>query len=89
MSDVFLDESVPVSKVPCADEALQALNLAPSSMLPKLARHSLFPGTKIIRARKPQDGVDEEAVGLAMVVRTGFNISPQRYWPCSEYKIPC
>ncbi|PUU80551.1 hypothetical protein B9Z19DRAFT_1100233 [Tuber borchii] len=53
--------------------ALQALNLASSSILPELARHFLFSGTKIIRARKPQDGVDEEAVGLAMVVRTGFN----------------
>ena len=70
---MFLGESVPVSKVPCTDEALQALNLASSSILPELARHFLFSGTKIIRARKPQDGVDEEAVGLAMVVRTGFN----------------
>ncbi|PWW72710.1 hypothetical protein C7212DRAFT_285768 [Tuber magnatum] len=66
-------ESVPVSKVPCTDEALQALNLSSPSILPELARHFLFSGTKIIRARKPQDGVDEEAVGLAMVVRTGFN----------------
>ncbi|RPB05765.1 hypothetical protein L873DRAFT_1825040 [Choiromyces venosus 120613-1] len=49
------------------------LNLASSSILPELARHFLFSGTKIIRARRPQDGFDEEAVGLAMVVRTGFN----------------
>ncbi|KAL7274630.1 hypothetical protein RUND412_002462 [Rhizina undulata] len=66
-------ESVPVSKVPCTNESLRLLNLAASSMLPELSRHFLFCGTKIIRARRPQDGVDEEAVALAMVVRTGFN----------------
>jgi len=38
-----------------------------------VARSFLFCGTKIIRARKPQDGIEEEAVALAMVVRTGFN----------------
>jgi cation-transporting P-type ATPase 13A2 len=38
-----------------------------------LARHFLFAGTKIIRARRPQDDKDDEAVALAMAVRTGFN----------------
>lgn len=38
-----------------------------------MAKSFLFCGTKIIRARKPQDGIEEEAVALAMVVRTGFN----------------
>lgn len=66
-------ESVPVSKVPCTNESLEALNLASSSILPELARHFLFCGTKIVRARRPQDGAEEEAVGLALVVRTGFN----------------
>lgn len=49
------------------------LDLAASSVYPAVARHFLFSGTKIIRARKPQDGIEEEAVALAMVVRTGFN----------------
>lgn len=47
--------------------------MAFSSILPELARHFLFCGTKIVRARRPQDGAEEEAVGLALVVRTGFN----------------
>ena len=38
-----------------------------------VAKYFLFNGTKIIRARRPQDGQDDEAVALAMVVRTGFN----------------
>jgi cation-transporting P-type ATPase 13A2 len=33
----------------------------------------LFSGTKIIRARRPHDDSDGEAVALAIVVRTGFN----------------
>lgn len=70
---IFTGESVPVSKVPCTNESLEALDLASSSILPELARHFLFCGTKIVRARRPQDGAEEEAVGLALVVRTGFN----------------
>lgn len=42
-------------------------------MNPEIARHFLFSGTKIIRARRPQEGLDDEAVALAIVVRTGFN----------------
>lgn len=42
-------------------------------MNPEIARHFLFSGTKIIRARRPQEGPDDEAVALAIVVRTGFN----------------
>jgi cation-transporting ATPase 13A3/4/5 len=66
-------ESVPVSKTPAGDETLEYLDLAASSILPEVARHFLFCGTKIIRARRPQDDQDQEAVALAMVVRTGFN----------------
>lgn len=66
-------ESVPVSKAPATDKTLQSLDLTASTMLPEVARHFLFCGTKIVRARKPQEGQDEEAVALAMVVRTGFN----------------
>ncbi|KAL7625454.1 hypothetical protein AAE478_004674 [Parahypoxylon ruwenzoriense] len=66
-------ESVPVSKIPATDETLQIMNLAASTISPDAARHFLFCGTKIIRARRPQDNRDDEAVALAMVVRTGFN----------------
>lgn len=66
-------ESVPVSKVPATDETLYRLDLSASTVLPEIARHFLFCGTKIIRARRPQDDRDQEAVALAMVVRTGFN----------------
>ena len=41
-------------------------------MNPELAKHFLFSGTKIIRARRPQ-GQNDEAVALATVIRTGFN----------------
>ncbi|KAI1647281.1 uncharacterized protein F4817DRAFT_338035 [Daldinia loculata] len=66
-------ESVPVSKIPATDETLQIMNLSASTISHDAARHFLFCGTKIIRARKPQDNGDDEAVALAMVVRTGFN----------------
>ncbi|RDL35105.1 Cation-transporting ATPase [Venustampulla echinocandica] len=66
-------ESVPVSKVPATDQSLRRLNLATSSVTPEVARHFLFCGTKIVRARRPQDDKADEAVALAMVVRTGFN----------------
>lgn len=66
-------ESVPVSKMPATDEALQLLNLSASTMNHEVAKHFLFSGTKIIRARRPQEGHDDEAVALAIVIRTGFN----------------
>lgn len=66
-------ESVPVSKIPATNESLGLLNLKAASMAPEVARHFLFSGTKIIRARRPQEGPDDEAVALAKVVRTGFN----------------
>lgn len=66
-------ESVPVSKTPATDDSLHLLKLSTSSMSTEVAKHFLFSGTKIIRARRPQGGQDDEAVALAMVVRTGFN----------------
>lgn len=66
-------ESVPVSKIPATDESLDLLDLGATSIHPDIAKHFLFSGTKIIRARRPQDGEDEEAVALGLVVRTGFN----------------
>ncbi|KAH6658377.1 hypothetical protein BKA67DRAFT_656572 [Truncatella angustata] len=66
-------ESVPVSKVPATDEVLSVMNLGATSVSPETARHFLFCGTKIIRARRPQDHGEDEGVALAMVVRTGFN----------------
>jgi cation-transporting P-type ATPase 13A2 len=62
-----------VSKIPITDEALLYIDLGATSIHPSVARHFLFCGTKIIRARRPQDVEDDEAVALAMVVRTGFN----------------
>ncbi|KAI9751064.1 MAG: hypothetical protein M1815_001393 [Lichina confinis] len=66
-------ESVPVSKLPATDETLAALDLVVSSIHPNVARSFLFYGTKIIRARRPHDDTEDEAVALAMVLRTGFN----------------
>ena len=66
-------ESVPVSKIPTTDDSLNLLDLGATSIHPDVAKHFLFSGTKIIRARRPQDGEDDEAVALAIVVRTGFN----------------
>lgn len=66
-------ESVPVSKIPATDDTLELMNLGASSVSPETARHFLFCGTKIIRARRPQDNGEDQGVALAMVVRTGFN----------------
>lgn len=66
-------ESVPVSKVPATDDILDYLDLSTSSIHQKVAKHFLFCGTKIIRARRPQQVDDDEAVALAVVVRTGFS----------------
>lgn len=66
-------ESVPVSKTPTTDESLLLLDLGASQVHPDIAKHMLFAGTKIIRARRPQEGKDDEAAALALVVRTGFN----------------
>ncbi|KAJ5169122.1 cation-transporting ATPase [Penicillium canariense] len=65
-------ESVPVSKIPFTDEALKYLDLSAPSIHPNVAKHFLFSGTKIIRARRPHNVDDDEAVALAIVVRTGF-----------------
>ncbi|GAB1212037.1 hypothetical protein ATERTT37_001164, partial [Aspergillus terreus] len=65
-------ESVPVSKAPLTDDALGYLNLSAPSVHPNIAKHFLFSGTKVIRARRPQNVDDDEAIALAIVVRTGF-----------------
>ncbi|KAL4949601.1 hypothetical protein BDW69DRAFT_174055 [Aspergillus filifer] len=65
-------ESVPVSKMPLTDDALDYLNLSAPSVHPDVAKHFLFNGTKIIRARRPQGVEDDEAIALAIVMRTGF-----------------
>ncbi|KAG0200869.1 hypothetical protein BGX28_006180 [Mortierella sp. GBA30] len=79
-------ESVPVSKIPVTDAALQHMDLSLANIPTGIARHFLFSGTRIVRARPgpareltPTTAEDEElgmsppARGLAMVVRTGFN----------------
>ncbi|KAJ5610075.1 hypothetical protein N7510_006794 [Penicillium lagena] len=65
-------ESVPVSKTPLTDDALKCLDLSTPSVHPHVAKHFLFSGTKVIRARRPQHVDDDEAVALAVVARTGF-----------------
>ena len=64
---------MPVSKIPVTMESLHILDLTANSIVADVAKHFLFSGTKIIRARRPQGGQDDEAVALATVVRTGFN----------------
>ncbi|KAG0374958.1 hypothetical protein BGX24_009717 [Mortierella sp. AD032] len=79
-------ESVPVSKIPVTDAALQHMDLSLANIPTEIASHFLFSGTKIVRARpgvskQPGaiDAADEEfgtsppMRGLAMVVRVGFN----------------
>ncbi|KAF9381204.1 hypothetical protein CPC16_009960 [Podila verticillata] len=75
-------ESVPVSKIPVTDRALQQMDLSLSNIPAELARHFLFSGTKIVRARPgslksttttQDDEGDSQLKGLAMVVRVGFN----------------
>lgn len=68
----MIGESVPVSKSPLTDSALKYLNLSAPSIHPAIAKHFCFNGTKVIRARRPQNVDDDEAIALAIVVRTGF-----------------
>ncbi|KKZ63182.1 hypothetical protein EMCG_02478 [[Emmonsia] crescens] len=72
-SMLTVGESVPVAKTPATNEAFASLDISAPSVQPSVAKHSLFSGTRIIRARRPQDPKDDEAVALAMVIRTGFN----------------
>ncbi|KAL8772573.1 MAG: hypothetical protein Q9209_002234 [Squamulea sp. 1 TL-2023] len=74
LADATIGESVPVSKIPATNQSLHLLDLGSSSVHPEAARNFLFSGTRIIRARRPQDGTDEEAVALAIVARTGVNV---------------
>ncbi|DAA75462.1 TPA_exp: putative P-type ATPase [Trichophyton benhamiae CBS 112371] len=83
--DVFEISDPSLTQIPCdclllsgdciVNESMLTaqLNLAATSVDPGVARHFLFCGTKLIRARRPQDPADDEAAALAMVVRTGFN----------------
>ena len=66
-------ESVPVSKTPAVENTLRQLDLSASTISVHVVKHFLFCGTKIVRVRRSQDGQQEHAVALAMVVRTGFN----------------
>lgn len=69
-------ESVPVSKSPATNEALQNFVSMPSqgsNVSPELSRHFLFCGTKIVQVRRPQDNSGSNLdVAVAMVARTGF-----------------
>lgn len=52
---------------------MYSLDLAAPTVSPEIAKHFLFCGTKIVRARRPQEDRDGDAVALALVVRTGFS----------------
>lgn len=74
-------ESVPVSKLPATDEALQHLVTSPSrgsTISPEISRHFLYSGTKIVQVRRPQalstgpNAGSQLDVAVAMVARTAF-----------------
>lgn len=68
-------ESVPVSKIPIDDKAVQEMTSVGGDVPPDLGKHFMFCGTRIVRIRKLENvystSTGGEAVG--MVVRTGFN----------------
>lgn len=79
-------ESIPVSKYPATHESIAHFLDSGIAIAPEIARNFLFCGTKIVRLRKPQDTqvspvsdanedsqVEQEAVALALAIRTGFN----------------
>lgn len=66
-------ESVPVSKVPATNDTLRVLDVRANSISAEAAKHFLYSGTKVVRARRPQDTLNDEAAALAVVVRIGFN----------------
>lgn len=49
------------------------MDLAAPTISPEIAKHFLFCGTKIVRARRPQNEHSGDAAALALVVRTGFS----------------
>ena len=68
-------ESVPVSKVPITDSAMELLHRPGTEIPQELARHYLFGGTRIIRIRGANGLVPDnpESGAKAMVVRIGFD----------------
>lgn len=68
---ILTGESVPVSKIPADDEALQRLVQSGPGVISK---NFLYCGTRIIRVRKPavSHQGDEFEAALAMAARTGF-----------------
>ncbi|KAL1923846.1 uncharacterized protein VTP21DRAFT_8826 [Calcarisporiella thermophila] len=69
-------ESVPVGKTAASNQALEKLDLSTGNLPPDVARHFLFSGTRIVRARGVSEAIGNgqiEQRALALVVRTGFN----------------
>lgn len=64
-------ESVPVVKSAMPNDGLSKLHSPSSTTAAKLDRHSLFGGTRLIRARVQNES--REGVVRAMIVKTGFN----------------
>ncbi|KAL5614186.1 hypothetical protein BROUX41_000025 [Berkeleyomyces rouxiae] len=65
-------ESIPITKTPATNSTLHSLDLSAASVSSDVTKHFLYNGTKIIRARRPNDSKDSDGC-LALVVRTGFS----------------
>ncbi|KAJ2455324.1 hypothetical protein EV183_000860 [Coemansia sp. RSA 2336] len=69
-------ESVPETKQPLGDniDLLPSIDMATHTFQPAIARHLLFAGTKVIRARNPAKHCNSPNTtgAIAMVLRTGF-----------------
>lgn len=73
-------ESVPVSKYPASNSALDEYVNGPSqgsSISAEISKHFLYSGTKVVQVRKPvgissHGDSNELDIAVAMVVRTGF-----------------
>lgn len=64
---------MPVSKTPAAYDVMDHILENRTGGNSVAAKHMLFGGTHVIRARRPQDSEGSEAVSLALVIRGGFN----------------
>ena len=64
---------MPVSKSPATHDVMDHILETNTGSNSVAAKHILFGGTHIVRARRPQDSEGSEAVSLALVVRGGFN----------------
>ena len=64
---------MPVSKIQATEDVMDHILESKTGSNPVAAKHILFGGTHIVRARRPQDSEGSDAVSLALVLRGGFN----------------